>query len=161
MASWYSSSPVEFGSASCLRSTSRALAISGETAVARLSTVSSPAGALSCGKNPSVAVFSRTTRPASGDDSPRMSEKSVDLPAPFGPTNPMRSPRFTCNEASSKSVRPANDLETRDNVSITKGGDFRGDHPGAQVEVPAEIFALSMALNRAAIVPTGDLHWTV
>ncbi len=61
---------------------------SGETAVASSSTVSSPAGAFSCGKNPIVADFSVETLPASGDASPRIREKSVDLPAPFGPDQP-------------------------------------------------------------------------
>ena len=45
-------------------------------------------------------VLSMETRPSSGEASRRMSEKSVVLPAPFGPTRPMRSPRLTCNEAS-------------------------------------------------------------
>ena len=43
--------------------------------------------------------------PASADSSPRMMEKSVVLPAPFGPTSPMRSWRFTCNVASANNTR--------------------------------------------------------
>src|SRR5204862_7767239 len=95
-----------------------ALAISGETAQASSKTVSSPAGACSCGRNPIVADFSRETRPSSGDTSPRMREKSVDLPAPFGPTKPTRSPRFTWSDASLKSERPAKAFETCEIVSM-------------------------------------------
>src|SRR6478672_9126924 len=47
-----------------------------------------------------------------------MSEKRVDLPAPFGPTSPIRSPRFTWSETSSKRTRPAKDLVTGETVSI-------------------------------------------
>ena len=54
-------------------------------AVASSSTVSSPAGAFSCGRKPTVAALSSDTLPTSGEASPRISEKSVDLPAPFGP----------------------------------------------------------------------------
>ena len=58
-------------------------------------------------------------------------EKSVDLPAPFGPTSPMRSPRLTCNEASSNSIRAAESLADFRNrqhielrsVLLIEGGD--------------------------------------
>ena len=62
--------------------------IRAKLAQASSSTVSSPAGAVSCGRNPIVADFSTETLPASGDASPRISEKSVDFPAPLGPTKP-------------------------------------------------------------------------
>ena len=94
------------------------LASSGEVAIASSSTVSSPAAAVSWGRNPIVALFSIETGLQSGDASPRISEKSVDLPAPFGPTSPMRSPRFTWSETSSKRTRPAKDLVTCETVSI-------------------------------------------
>ena len=57
-----------------------------------------------------VTFFSRVTRPSSGLASPRMREKRVDLPAPLGPTRPMRSSRLIWRETSLKRVRPANDL---------------------------------------------------
>ena len=86
--------------------------------VASVSTLSSPTGALSCGRNPSVEPRSRITLPSSGEFSPSTSENSVDLPAPFGPTRPMRSPRLTCNEALRKSTRPPNDLVRLESVSM-------------------------------------------
>ena len=80
---------------------------SGETAHASSRTVSSPAGAFSCGRNPIVApIFQPRSSLSSGRASPRINENSVDFPAPFGPTKPTRSPRFTCSEASSKRIRP-------------------------------------------------------
>src|SRR5439155_580643 len=77
---------------------------SGETARASSSTVSSPAAAVSCGRNPIVAFFSIAIVPLSGETSPRRSENKVDLPAPLGPTNPIRSPRLTWSDRSSKGM---------------------------------------------------------
>ena len=65
-----------------------------------------------CGRNPIVAFFSIAIVPLSGETSPRRSANNVDLPAPLGPTNPIRSPRLTWSETSSKSVRPAKDFES-------------------------------------------------
>src|SRR5438270_492143 len=93
---------------------------SGETASASSSTVSSPAAAVSCGRNPMVAFFSIAIVPLSGEVSPRINENKVDLPAPFGPTNPIRSPRLTWSDTSSKSARPAKDFESCETVSITE-----------------------------------------
>src|SRR5205807_4579118 len=92
----------------------------GETARASSSTVSSPAAAVSCGRNPMVAFFSIAIVPLSGETSPRRSANKVDLPAPLGPTNPIRSPRLTWSDTSSKSARPANDFESCETVSITE-----------------------------------------
>jgi hypothetical protein len=50
--------------------------------------------------------------PLSGETSLRRSENKVDLPAPLGPTNPIRTPRLTWSETSSKSARPAKDFES-------------------------------------------------
>ena len=72
--------------ASCSLITFCACTSSGETARASSSTVSSPAAAVSWGRNPIVAFFSIATVPLSGDASPRISENKVDLPAPLGPT---------------------------------------------------------------------------
>src|SRR6266403_3969336 len=83
-------------------------------------TVSSPAAAVSCGRNPIVAFFSIAIAPLSGETSPRRSANNVDLPAPLGPTNPIRSPRLTWSETSSKSARPAKDFESRETVSIAE-----------------------------------------
>src|SRR5438477_7261555 len=58
--------------------------------------------------------------PESGDSFPRMRARSVDFPAPFGPTRPIRSPRFTCTEASANKVRPPNALLTPEIESIRK-----------------------------------------
>jgi hypothetical protein len=44
----------------------------------------------------------------------------VDFPAPLGSTNPIRSPRLTWSDTSSKSARPAKDFESCETVSITE-----------------------------------------
>src|SRR5437879_4541088 len=93
---------------------------SGETANASSSTVSSPAAAVSCGRNPMVAFFSIAIVPLSGETSPRRSANKVDLPAPLGPTNPIRSPRLIWSDTSSKSARPAKDFESCETVSIAE-----------------------------------------
>src|SRR5438309_2089736 len=51
-----------------------------------------------------------------------MREKSVVFPAPFGPTSPMRSWRFTCNDTSANNVRPPNALVNPLMVSIRNAG---------------------------------------
>src|SRR5207248_2911460 len=78
------------------------------------------AAAVSGGKNPMVAFFSIVIVPLSGETSPRRSANKVDLPAPLGPTNPIRSPRLTWSDTSSKSARPANDFESCETVSIAE-----------------------------------------
>ena len=108
-ASWYSGSS-RVPAASCRLIACWTRDISGEVAQASSRIVSSPAGADSWGRNPRVIFFSRATRPSSGDASPKMSEKRVDFPAPFGPTRPIRSSRLIWRETSLKSVRPAKDL---------------------------------------------------
>src|SRR5437899_3851541 len=99
---------------------------SGVVANASSRTVSSFAATVSCGRNPIVALFSIVIWPVSGDASPRISENNVDLPAPFGPTNPMRSPRLTCSETSSKTVRPLKDLPSWETVSIRRTRSVHG-----------------------------------
>jgi hypothetical protein len=47
-----------------------------------------------------------------------MSEKSVDFPAPLGPTKPMRSSRFTWSETLANRVRPPNALLISDTVNM-------------------------------------------
>src|SRR5437773_9018617 len=56
--------------------------------------------------------------PSSGRS--RRSANKVDLPAPLGPTNPIRSPRLTWSETSSKSARPAKDFESCETVNIAE-----------------------------------------
>src|SRR5437773_6896147 len=56
--------------------------------------------------------------PSSGRS--RRSANKVDLPAPLGPTKPIRSPRLTWSETSSKSARPAKDFESCETVSIAE-----------------------------------------
>jgi hypothetical protein len=58
------------------------------------------AAAVSCGRNPIVAFFSIAIVPLSVDTSRSRSANKVDLPASWGPTNPLRSPRFTWSETS-------------------------------------------------------------
>src|SRR5207244_6704055 len=106
--------------ASCSLITFCACTSAGETARASSSTVSSPAAAVSCGRNPMVAFFSIAIVPLSGEASPSRSANNVDLPAPLGPTNPIRSPRLTWSETSSKSGRPAKDFESCETVSIVE-----------------------------------------
>src|SRR5690349_18521678 len=67
-----------------------------------------------------VAFFSIATAPLSGGTSPTRSANKVDLPAPLGPTNPIRSPRLTWSDTSSKSARPAKDFESCETVSIAE-----------------------------------------
>jgi hypothetical protein len=61
-----------------------------------------------------VVCLSITTEPLSGSAVPRMMEKRVDLPAPFGPTSAIRSPRLMLRETSSKSVRALPSWFSRD-----------------------------------------------
>src|SRR6266542_3418890 len=56
--------------------------------------------------------------------SPRRSANKVDLPAPLGPTNLIRSPRLTWSETSSNSARPAKDFESCETVSIAESAQF-------------------------------------
>jgi hypothetical protein len=109
-----------------------AFATSGETAQASSNTVSSPAGACSCGRNPTEADFSREIFPSSGEASPRIRENKVDLPAPFGPTRPTRSPRFTWSDASSKSTRPAKAFVTWEIVSMRAAANVAHQRAGAR-----------------------------
>src|SRR5205823_9973861 len=70
-----------------------------------------------------VAFFSIAIVPLSGETSPSRSANKVDLPAPLGPTNPIRSPRLTWSETSSKSAWPAKDFESCETVSITESAE--------------------------------------
>src|SRR5882724_11064229 len=47
-------------------------------------------------------------------------QAKVDLPAPLGPTNPIRSPRLTWSDTSSNSARAAKDFESCETVSIAE-----------------------------------------
>src|SRR4051812_21081267 len=80
--------------------------MSGQMLMAISITFSSPTGAVSCGRKPTVQRLSSVISPESGSSRPRIMLINVDLPAPFGPTSPTRSPRFNCNEASRKSSLP-------------------------------------------------------
>ena len=51
-----------------------------------------------------VSFFGRLTVPSSGDSSPTIIRKSVDLPAPLGPTRPTFSPGLSWKSASMKST---------------------------------------------------------
>src|SRR3989449_8179175 len=81
-----------------------------------------------------VAFFSIAIVPLSGETSPRRSANKVDLPAPFGPTNPIRSPRLTWSETSSKSAGPANDFESWETVSTTESAQCPLVRCSAQLE---------------------------
>ena len=67
--------------------------------------VSSPTGALSCGRKPKFAPRSHSIRPSSGWSLPRMMLKRVDFPAPLAPTSPSRSVRAIFSETSANKVR--------------------------------------------------------
>src|SRR6266513_359058 len=99
----------------------------------------SPAAAVSCGRNPMVAFFSIAIVPLSGETSPRRSENKVDLPAPFGPTNPIRSPRLTWSDTSSKTARPAKDFESCETVSIAESAQC------SLVQRLAQLFAFNLS----------------
>src|ERR1035441_6400102 len=104
----------------------RSFTKSGAMDVASSITVSSPATAVSCGRWPSVTPRSRLILPSSGDSVPRMMEKSVVFPAPFGPTSPMRSARFTCSAASANKTCPPYALLMPERVNM-KGQNLRGN----------------------------------
>ena len=65
-----------------------------------------------------------------------MSEKSVDFPAPFGPTSPMRSPRLTWSETSSKRMRPAKDFDLGNGEHREKRAMSPCSTPGATAVAP-------------------------
>src|SRR5205807_5104964 len=131
---------------------------SGETARASSSTVSSPAAAVSCGRNPIVAFFSIAIVPLSGEVSPRINENNVDLPAPLGPTNPIRSPRLTCSETSSKSARPAKDFESWETVSISESAQCSLVRRLAQLRVSHTDLDHDRNLFRYPTCPVCDRH---
>src|SRR6266404_1457566 len=131
---------------------------SGETASASSSTVSSPAAAVSCGRNPIVAFFSIAIVPLSGETSPRINEKSVDLPAPFGPTNPIRLPRLTWSDTSSKSARPAKDFESWETVSITESAQCSLVRRLVQLRVAHTDLDHDLYLFRDPTCPVCDPH---
>jgi len=66
-------------------------------------TVSSPGYSEICCTRLSRTPLRIATSPSSGVTRPSSIASSVDLPEPFGPTMPMRSPSFTMNEISRKS----------------------------------------------------------
>src|SRR5688572_27894540 len=51
-----------------------------------------------------VSLFGTDTSPSSGDSSPTIMRKRVVLPAPFGPTRPIRSPGLSWNDVSTKRI---------------------------------------------------------
>src|SRR5205823_7108768 len=91
-----------------------------------------------------VAFFSIAIVPLSGETSPSRSANKVDLPAPLGPTNPIRSPRLTWSETSSKSARPAKDFESCETVSIPESAQC------SLVRRPAQLSVASLCHADAA-----------
>lgn len=63
-------------------------------------------GGVFLGRKPKVTRLSSVMDPSSGISLPRMSEKRVVFPAPFGPTNPTRSSRLSWRLTSWKRTRP-------------------------------------------------------
>src|SRR5438128_3406655 len=63
----------------------------------------------------------------------------VPLSSPLGPTNPIRSPRLTWSETSSKSARPAKVFESCETVSIAESAQC------PLVRCPAQLFALNFS----------------
>src|SRR4029450_2393557 len=88
---------------------------------ASASTVRSTPPATSCGRYPTVTPLSRGTRPSPGSSTPPRMRQRVVLPAPLGPTRPIRSPRPTRHEQSWRSAWPPYPLET-DSRAITACG---------------------------------------
>src|SRR5437773_2822119 len=80
--------------------------------------------------------------PSSGP--PRRSANKVDLPAPLGPTNPIRSRRLTWSETSSKSARPAKDFESCKTVNIAESAQC------PLVRCPAQLLSHESTLLRKA-----------
>src|SRR5256885_5483417 len=99
-----------------------------------------------------LAFFSIAIVPLSGETSPRISENKVDLPDPLGPTNPIRSPRLTWSETSSKSARPAKDFESCETVSITESAQC------PLVPCPAQPQDQCTTDSRQTIRPTSTSH---
>ena len=66
--------------------------------------------------------------------SPRRSANKVDLPAPLGPTNPIRSPRLTWSETSSKSARFSATINTHPSTL-----NFFSQHCGKRAVSPRSI----------------------
>src|ERR1039458_3819337 len=61
-----------------------------------------------------------------------MMEKSVVFPAPFGPTSPMRSWRFTCSAASANKTCPPYALLMPERVNM-KGQNLRGNAGNSRI----------------------------
>src|ERR1019366_4957419 len=70
--------------------------------------------------------------PVSAGSSPRMIENRVVLPAPFGPTSPMRSSRFTCSVASANNTRSPYALLIPDRVNMSRQSRHKGLHSKVQ-----------------------------
>ena len=95
---------------------------------------------------------------------PRRSANKVDLPAPFGPTNPTRSPRLTWSDTSSKSARPAKDFGSWETVSIAESAQCplvrcptttrieRADKPGAGRAVQRSLHHRNILLAFSTVV---------
>mmetsp|Transcript_28654 Transcript_28654/g.93031 ORF Transcript_28654/g.93031 Transcript_28654/m.93031 type:complete len:267 (-) Transcript_28654:850-1650(-) len=79
-------------------------------AISSYTTLSSFMSKRDCVTTPIFTVVPMSTRPASGAKSPAMMRKSVDLPVPFPPMMPMRSPPSTFSEKLSKRTRPSKAL---------------------------------------------------
>src|SRR5271154_262030 len=67
-----------------------------------------PSRALAAGVRVVTSFPAMKTRPATGRRSPEMTPKSVDLPAPFGPTRPTMLLAGTSMDTSDNAVRPPN-----------------------------------------------------
>src|SRR5436309_14287893 len=70
------------------------------------------------GKSTLFALLLGDASPDKGTIAIEKNANNVDLPAPLGPTNQIRSPRLTWSETSSKSARPAKDIDSCETVSI-------------------------------------------
>src|SRR6266550_5900031 len=66
-------------------------------------------------------------RPASGSSSPASRRRSVDLPAPFGPTSPIRARRGTTRSTSARTTSTPYDFETPAATSEPARRDMRND----------------------------------
>src|SRR6266496_2437603 len=79
--------------------------------------------------------------------SPRRSANKVYLPAPFGPTNPIRSPRLTWSETSSKRARFSATINTHPSTL-----NFFSQHCGKRAVSPCSM----LCATRHLLAPLGQ-----
>src|SRR5581483_7643335 len=88
-----------------------------------------PPPARSCARYPTASDGGvRRTRPESGSSSPARRRSSVDLPAPFGPTSPIRARGGTTRLTSARTISAPYDFEIPAATSEPARRDMRDLH---------------------------------